>query len=173
MNANMKKFYEIELADYEEYKENLKDIYGLTDEGVEIARNIYRARYNLITTPPYHERMETEPILWQSDHTSDMCLRAFLGDKYDDDFSGRIRRYDSRQSHLLWIKRYIDDDSAILIRDEDVGSIGIGIVVNKEIEYFELSRHYCGPLGYIDVDWEPNEEKKQKCIEIWKEKGIM
>ena len=172
VNENILKFYNIKLADHEDYKKNLKATYSLTDEGVEIARNIYRARYNMITIP-YYERRETDPIVWQSAHTSDICLRVFLGDKYDDDLPGRLIVYDEQKSHLLWIEHYIGDETAILIRDDDSNSIGLGIITNKEPEYFELSHIYCGPLGYIDFDWEPDEEKKEKCMKFWHENGMI
>lgn len=169
-NKNIEKFYEMKLAETEKYRENLKEHYGLTGETVEIARKIFRSRYSLITSPAYYDRRSSDLQIWQVDHTSDMCLKALTGDKYDEYLPDRMKMYDALKCHVAEIEDCLDDESALLIGGDE---IGIGLAGGGECEFFLLTDDYSSSLGYIDPDWEPDAEKKGKCMAYWKENGMI
>ena len=154
VNENILKFYNVKEKEFRRLKEHLVNDIGLN---VDIAIKLYRTRYVLVVRRNSEKASTVED---QAIYTSNACLKVMFGDV---------------------INEVLNDKTAILISDyETIGEdnysiVGIGHVINgNTAEFFSLSKHYNGKLDkYTDSFWEPDEEKKEKCMKFWRENGMI
>lgn len=172
-NENIFKFYKLKEAE----TQKLKDRINAAGIDADTAVKLYGTRHDLIIISDKPERGLVE---MQAGNTSDACLRALYGDAITEEMLDLLEAYEKLTCHLRAIKDVVNDDTALLIRDyETIGEdnydiVGIGHICGREPEYYSLSNYYNGKMDkYTDSEWEPTEEKKQKCMEIWKEKGMI
>ena len=175
VNENILKFYNVKEKEFRRLKEHLVNDIGLN---VDIAIKLYRTRYVLVVRRNSEKASTVED---QAIYTSNACLKVMFGDVINEAVIDLLEEYDKLDCHLKAVKEVLNDKTAILISDyETIGEdnysiVGIGHVINgNTAEFFSLSKHYNGKLDkYTDSFWEPDEEKKEKCMKFWRENGMI
>ena len=171
VNENILKLYNIKEKEFYKLKDHLVNDIGLN---VDVAIKLYRTRHVLIVR--YESEMEDQAI-----YTSNACLKVMFGDIVNEAVIDLLEEYDKLDCHLKAVKEVLNDETAVLISDyETIGEdnysiVGIGHVINgNTAEFFSLSRHYNGKLDkYTDSFWDPDKEKKEKCMKFWRENGLI
>lgn len=172
MNENIRKFYDKKMETLEKAKKYMTGIFE-TEEQVELAVDIFRTRYELC--------MGTEDAEYQARYTSNQCLNAVFRRNIDDDVIDRIQAYDCLRDHINVLEGFLNDDTAVLIEQprtvgmDDYNCIVIGSLSKFKDglhqDFWMLSDEWIG-FGY-GMPCEISDEKKEKVVAYWKEKGML
>ena len=170
MNENIRKFYDKKMETLEKAKKYMERIFG---EQTELAIDIFRTRYNTC--------LNSEDAEYQAKFTSNQCLKAVFGRIIDDNVIDRIQNYDCIRDHINALEGFLNDDTAILIRQshtvgtDDYDCIVIGSLSKFKDglhqDFYMLSDEWNG-FGY-GMPCEISDEKKEKVVAYWKEKGML
>lgn len=179
-NENIYKLFEIKKGELEKAKKYLTKVFG-SEERLELARKIFRLRYNLIGNRFYSEENASDPVQKQAVYTSNQCLKILFG-KIEEEILWKLEAYDCLKSHVRVLKDYSNIDNAILVNDytstgeDNYERIAIASFTKLKgdvaYEYLMLIDSYC-ESDYIDSDYKPSEEKQKKINSYWKQNGYL
>lgn len=179
-NENIYKLFEIKNGELEKAKKYLAKVFG-SEERLELARKIFRQRYDLVGNRFYSEENASDPTQKQAVYTSNQCLKILFG-KIEEEILWQLEAYDCLKSHVGVLKNYSNIDNAVLVNDyaftsdNDHEHIAIASFTKFKddisYEYLMLIDSYC-ESDYINSDYKLSEEEQKKINSYWKQNGYL